>query len=358
MLRAKIENIVARTCSVLRIRDWCRIDVRLDDKGEPNILEVNPLPGILPNPEDNSCLPKAARTAGYSYSDLIHRVVEEASKRYGLRPTRIRPATSETAGGPRGSCMTPAPNIAIVFNAYEPRPTATGERLSEESVAEMAQQADDAVRTLGIGATLVPLQRSLLNFLGRVRELNPDALINLCEGYYGRPQWESNVAGIFELMGLTFTGNAAKTLAFCQDKFKAKAVLRAAGLPTAPAQLMLTGEEPLELRFPLIVKPNAEDASLGIYPDSVVRDEEALRKQVRRCLDNYKQPVLVEAFIDGREFNVSVMENGAVTPLPVSEIDFSAMPKDTPRILRLRSQVVRGQSALPEDPARVPGAHR
>jgi len=95
VLRAKIENVVARTCSVLRIRDWCRIDVRLDDKGEPNILEVNPLPGILPRPEDNSCLPKAARTAGYSYSDLIHRVVEEASKRCGLRQTRIRPASSE-----------------------------------------------------------------------------------------------------------------------------------------------------------------------------------------------------------------------------------------------------------------------
>jgi D-alanine-D-alanine ligase len=95
VLQAKIETLVARACSVLRIRDWCRIDVRLDEKGEPNILEVNPLPGILPRPEDNSCLPKAARTAGYSYSDLIHRVVEEATKRYGLRPTRIRPATSE-----------------------------------------------------------------------------------------------------------------------------------------------------------------------------------------------------------------------------------------------------------------------
>jgi D-alanine-D-alanine ligase len=95
VLSAKIENVVHRTCRVLRIRDWARIDVRLDEKGEPNILEVNPLPGILPNPEDNSCLPKAARTAGYSYSDLIHRVVEEASKRYGLRPTRIRPAASE-----------------------------------------------------------------------------------------------------------------------------------------------------------------------------------------------------------------------------------------------------------------------
>ncbi len=95
VLAAKIESLVVRTCRVLRIRDWARIDVRLDDKGEPNILEINPLPGILPRPEDNSCLPKAARTAGYSYSDLIHRVVEEASKRYGLRPTRIRPAASE-----------------------------------------------------------------------------------------------------------------------------------------------------------------------------------------------------------------------------------------------------------------------
>lgn len=229
--------------------------------------------------------------------------------------------------------MSSVSDIAIVYNAYEPRPTAPGERLSEESVADMARQAHDAVSSLGIGATLIPLQRSLLNFLGRVREVNPAALINLCEGYYGRPQWESNVAGIFELMGLAFTGNAAKTLAICQDKFKAKAVLRAAGLPTAPAQLMLEEGEPLDLPFPLIVKPNAEDASLGIYPDSVVRDEESLRLQVRRCLDNYGPPVLVEAFIDGREFNVAVMENGGVKPLPVSEIDFSAMPKGMPRIL-------------------------
>ncbi len=84
-LEKKIHRIVRRACEVLRVRDWCRIDIRLDEKGEPNILEVNPLPGILPNPEDNSCLPKAARTAGYSYAGLLLRVVEEAAARYGLR---------------------------------------------------------------------------------------------------------------------------------------------------------------------------------------------------------------------------------------------------------------------------------
>ncbi len=83
-LKSEIETLIKNTCRVLRIKDWSRIDVRLDDSGQPHILEVNPLPGILPNPEENSCLPKAARTAGYSYSQLIHRVVDAAKTRYGL----------------------------------------------------------------------------------------------------------------------------------------------------------------------------------------------------------------------------------------------------------------------------------
>ena len=87
-LKRRIEDIVRKTCEVLRIRDWCRIDIRLDEKGKPYVLEVNPLPGILPNPEDNSCLPKAARAAGYSYSALLHRVVDAAAVRHGLKRVR------------------------------------------------------------------------------------------------------------------------------------------------------------------------------------------------------------------------------------------------------------------------------
>jgi D-alanine-D-alanine ligase len=228
--------------------------------------------------------------------------------------------------------MNGSSRIGIVFNAYEPRPVNTGERLSEESVADMAQQVHDAVRTLGCDVTLVPLQKSLFNFLNRVKEVGPQILINLCEGYYGRPQWESNVAGIFELLGISFTGNDSKTLALCQDKHKAKAVLRSCDLPTAPARLVLAADQPVDLEFPVIVKPNSEDSSLGIYPESVVCDEENMRRQFQRILENYKQPALAEPYIDGREFNVSVMENGEATALPVSEIDFSAMPAGLPKI--------------------------
>ncbi len=84
-LKARIEDVVVRAWRALRIRDWCRLDLRLDESGRPNVLEVNPLPGILPRPEDNSCLPKAARAAGYTYAGLIQRVVEIACRRYGLK---------------------------------------------------------------------------------------------------------------------------------------------------------------------------------------------------------------------------------------------------------------------------------
>jgi D-alanine-D-alanine ligase len=83
-LQSEIESACLRAYSVLRCRDWCRIDVRLDAAGHPNILELNPLPGILPNPEDNSCFPKAARAAGMSYSRLINAVLDSACKRYRL----------------------------------------------------------------------------------------------------------------------------------------------------------------------------------------------------------------------------------------------------------------------------------
>ncbi|MCX7983447.1 MAG: ATP-grasp domain-containing protein [Bacteroidetes bacterium] len=84
-LRNQIEEVCRRSFEILRCRDWCRIDVRLDSNGIPNVLEVNPLPGILPNPEEHSCFPLAARTAGIDYNSMINSVLNEALMRYGLR---------------------------------------------------------------------------------------------------------------------------------------------------------------------------------------------------------------------------------------------------------------------------------
>jgi D-alanine-D-alanine ligase len=84
-LRAEIEDVVLRAYAVLGCRDWSRVDVRLDAAGRANIVEVNPLPGILPDPADNSCLPKAARAAGLDYDALIGAALEAAAARQGVR---------------------------------------------------------------------------------------------------------------------------------------------------------------------------------------------------------------------------------------------------------------------------------
>jgi D-alanine-D-alanine ligase len=85
LLRQQIEQTALAAYHALGCRDWARIDVRLDAEGTPHVLELNPLPGILPDPEQNSCLPKAARAAGMSYDELIQEVLRHAGHRYGIQ---------------------------------------------------------------------------------------------------------------------------------------------------------------------------------------------------------------------------------------------------------------------------------
>jgi D-alanine-D-alanine ligase len=84
LLQRSIEELCRKAFHHLGCRDWCRIDVRLDSDGRPQIIEVNPLPGVLPRPEQNSCFPKAARAAGLSYPEMILTVVDAACQRLGL----------------------------------------------------------------------------------------------------------------------------------------------------------------------------------------------------------------------------------------------------------------------------------
>ena len=84
LLQHAIETVCRKAFEVLGCRDWCRMDVRLDSQGRPNIIEANPLPGVLPQPEQNSCFPKAARAAGLTYAQMIQAVVTAACRRLNL----------------------------------------------------------------------------------------------------------------------------------------------------------------------------------------------------------------------------------------------------------------------------------
>ncbi|MDR3666855.1 MAG: D-alanine--D-alanine ligase [Ignavibacteriaceae bacterium] len=83
-IETKIKQVALNAYKTLRCRDWSRIDVRMNADNVPNIIEINPLPGILPDPKENSCYPKAARTAGISYDEMLNRVLFAAARRHNL----------------------------------------------------------------------------------------------------------------------------------------------------------------------------------------------------------------------------------------------------------------------------------
>ena len=169
-----------------------------------------------------------------------------------------------------------------------------------------------------------------LEFARRLREFRPEAVFNLCEGFRGDARQEMNVAGLLELMGLPYTGCPPLCLGLTQDKARTKDVLLRNSLPSPRYLSVRPGERipPLnELAFPLFVKPRFEDASCGIDVNSVIEDGAALARRVRYVHEVYRQPALIEEYIDGRELNVAILGQDSLVVLPVAEIRFGKLPR-------------------------------
>lgn len=211
--------------------------------------------------------------------------------------------------------------------------TRRDELASELAVQKDAQQLAQILAQQHWRVRLLPVRQDISAMLKRLRAMRPSVIINLCEGFRQRADFESRVAGLLELLHIPFTGNLAPALSLCQDKFQARAVLRAWDLPTPPSWLAQTKDErPRRLKFPLIVKPNAEDASIGINRRAVVHDPQSLRQRIAWVIRRYGAPALIEQYIDGREFGVSIVENKGLQALPVVEAVFRG-PSNQPRII-------------------------
>src|SRR5207237_3856226 len=141
---------------------------------------------------------------------------------------------------------------------------------------------------------------------GRLVEIDPDCVFNLCESLVGDTRLESAVPLVLELLGFPFTGSPPEALSHALYKDRVKQRLLEAGVPTPASCVMSAPDDGCDLPFPLIVKPVREDGSVGITNKSVVHDEAELRAAVREVTTSLKQPCLVEQYIDGREFNVSL----------------------------------------------------
>jgi D-alanine-D-alanine ligase len=181
-------------------------------------------------------------------------------------------------------------------------------------------------------AAAPPDPRELLALLDRE---GADVVFNLVESVRGETRLEAAVAWLFELAGIAYTGSPPQALSLALDKGLTQAALRGRGVAVPAGIVVARGDEPLEgLRYPVIVKPVHEDASHGISVDSVCHGEPAARRRAHHVLSAYAQPALVEEFVSGREFNVSIVgEGGQAEPLPLREIDYAGFPEHAPRVL-------------------------
>jgi D-alanine-D-alanine ligase len=184
------------------------------------------------------------------------------------------------------------------------------------------------LENVGFNAYTLNIKDSLELMLNNLRKEKPDVIFNFVEIYKENSRLEMNIAGLYELLGIPYTGAPALSLANCQNKILAKRLLSSGGIRIPHFYIVHAKATRYihNLNYPLLVKPAYEDASVGIENDSIVNDSKQLRSRIEHVLKYFQQPALIEEFIEGRELNVAVMGDRRLRVLPISEIDFSEMP--------------------------------
>jgi D-alanine-D-alanine ligase len=177
--------------------------------------------------------------------------------------------------------------------------------------------AGHETQTISVGTTIEPLITSL-------RAAEPDLVFNLTESFRDKSALDSNLAALLNLLELRYTGSSPSGLVLAGDKSLTKKLLSFHQIRTPEFATLYRGavDHVGDLRFPLIVKPPQEDASIGITEQSVVRDVSELLSKIDELQAAYQSPVLVEEFIAGREFYVGVLGNQNARALPVIELHF------------------------------------
>ncbi len=186
---------------------------------------------------------------------------------------------------------------------------------SEEETAEFDQQGTidslaDAIESLGHSVDRIGSARSLVNRLAKGDRW--ELVFNIAEGLYGYGR-EAQVPAILDVYGITYTFADPLAASVCLHKGWSKMIVRTAGVPTADFAIIETPAdvERVGLNYPMLAKPIAEGTGKGVTPKSVVRTPTDLSQVAVELLDRYRQPVLVETFLPGREFTVGIVGSGA-----------------------------------------------
>jgi len=162
-----------------------------------------------------------------------------------------------------------------------------------------------------------------------------DLVFNLTESYAGDDTKEMNVAAYMDLLGITYTGAGPHAHFLAQDKATAKKMFHFHDIRTPYFATAYRGniDHAHDVKFPLIVKPQLEDGSIGIDAEAVVSSVKELMERVEYVQNEFDTPALIEEYIEGREIYAAILGSYEKTEvLPLVELDLSKLPEGTPKI--------------------------
>ncbi|MGA2866041.1 MAG: hypothetical protein ABSF95_16335 [Verrucomicrobiota bacterium] len=223
--------------------------------------------------------------------------------------------------------------VALLVNTtnghYDLPANAPPDALVEVDAAKYIEAYEAGIRLAGC-EPLVHEGFPDLDVIAWLRQVQPHFCFNVCEGFGGESR-EAHMPAVLEALGLPYSGPAPLAAAVTQDKPTTKRLLAAAGLPTPQFEVFDCPGAAVGCRvpFPLFVKPAHEGTGMGIQNESIVTCAAQLCGQVERILRHYRQPALVESFIEGRDLTCGVVgNNGDFEVLPVLEVDFGGYPPE------------------------------
>ena len=345
---AEALDVALRAWRALGCRDAGRVDLRCDADGRPRFLEVNPLAGLNPEISD---LPILCRLAGISYRDLIAAIMQSAldripdSVRVPAFPSPAIPTATEVA---RQGELFPAPAAlpSLYPRRQRPRVLFLHERIEPGAPADRQDLQNEMgslagiLRNLGYDALAHPVSLDLRSIARAIARTRPDVVFNLAETVDGQGRLVHLVPAILDRLGVPYTGNGTEAMFLTSNKLVAKDVMRQVGINTpraATLEQVLRGD--VDLVPPCIIKSVWEEASVGLDEDSVIRDRARLKDELLRRLPELGGSGFVEEYVDGREFNVSLIAApGGPRVLPVAEMQFLDWPDGKERVVGYRAK--------------------
>jgi len=228
--------------------------------------------------------------------------------------------------------------IAVLYDVWGEEETPESEKAAEpvrkRKEKEDREEIFDALTKLGHEPSYYVLDGRPQSLHG-LNKCGADLVFNLTESYAGDDTKEMNVAAYMDLIGLPYTGGGPHAHFLAQDKATAKKMFAFHGIRTPYFATAYRGniDHAHDVKFPLIVKPQLEDGSIGIDAEAVVSSVKELMERVEYVQNEFDSPALIEEYIEGREIYAAILGSYERTEvLPLVELDLSQLPKGTPRI--------------------------